>query len=115
MRKRQLVDEGTFYYRVIPFSLKNVRAIYQRKVTKVFKGLIGKNIVAFVDDILVKSLLFKQHLKDLKTVFTMLRKYKIKLNPTKYVFGIKVKIFLGFIVSKNGIELNPKNGIDIDK
>lgn len=56
-------------------------------VTRVFKGLLGRNMEAYVDDMLMKSLSFEQHIKDLEEVFTILRKYKIKLNSSKYVFS----------------------------
>lgn len=61
---------------------------------------------AYVNDMLVKNISFEQHLKDLEKVFTILRKYRMKLNPKKCVFGMKLRKFLGFIVSKNGIEPN---------
>lgn len=78
-------------------------------VTKVFKGLTGKNIKAYVDDMLVKNVLFEQHLKSLEEVFVMLRKHPMKLNLAKCVFDIKARKFLGFMLSKNGIESNTKN------
>lgn len=77
-------------------------------VTKIFKGLIGRNIKAYVDDIMVKSLSFKQYLKDLKKVFIVVKKYKMKLNSVKNMLNIKAGKLLSFIVSKNGIEPNPK-------
>lgn len=48
-----------FCYKVMPFGLKNADAIYQRMVTKVFRGLIGRNIEVYVDGILVKNISFK--------------------------------------------------------
>lgn len=48
-------------------------------------------------------------MKDLKEVFTVLRNYKMKLNPERCVFGIKAGKFLGLMVSRNGIEPKPKN------
>lgn len=62
-------------------------------VTKVFKRLIGRDIEAYVYDMLVKSLLFEQHLRDLEEVFALLRKYWMKLNPAKCVFNIKLRSF----------------------
>lgn len=55
----------TFYYKVMPFSLKNAKATYQKMVTKLFKGLIGRNMKVYIDDILVKNLSFEQYMKDL--------------------------------------------------
>lgn len=75
-----MTDKGTFYYKVIPFSMKNIGAIYKKMVTKIFKELIGRNMKVYMDDMLIKSLSFKQHLRNLEEVFTILRKYQIKLN-----------------------------------
>lgn len=61
-----VINNGTFYYRVMLFGLKNAIAMYQMMVTKVFKGLIGRNMEAYIDNMLVKNLSFEQHLKDLK-------------------------------------------------
>lgn len=47
------------------FGLKNARATYQWIVKKVFKNQIGRNMKAYVDDMLVKSMTFDKHLQDL--------------------------------------------------
>lgn len=84
----------------IPFSLKNIGTIYQRMVTKVFRGLIGRNMEVYVDNILVKGHSFEQYLKDLMEIFEVLRAHKMRLNSAKFVFGIKAKKVFGFMVSK---------------
>jgi len=63
---------------------------------------------AYVDDMLVKNMTFKQHLKDLEKVFVFLNKCEIKLNPSKYVFTIREGKFLGFLVRRKEIEPNPE-------
>ena len=62
----------------------------------------------YVDDMLVKSRSSKNHIIDLDKIFNILRKYKIKLNPTKYTFRVTSEKLLGFLVSRRGIEANPK-------
>ena len=61
----------------------------------------------YVDDMLVKSLDKKKHMDDLQKTFDTLRRYNIKLNPSKCAFGVSSSKFLGFMVSHRGIELNP--------
>lgn len=73
-------------------------------VMKVFKGLTGRNTEAYVDNILVKSHSFEQRLRDLHKVFGVLKAYRMKLNPTKCMFGMKMEKFLGLMVSMNGIK-----------
>ena len=60
----------------------------------------------YVNDMLVKSKDEANHLDDLKETFSTLRKYNMKLNPTKCVFIVASWKFLGFMVSQQGIEAN---------
>ncbi|KAL0455175.1 UNVERIFIED_CONTAM: hypothetical protein Slati_0856700 [Sesamum latifolium] len=99
--------EGTFCYVAIPFSLKNAGATYQRLVDKIFCPQIGRNVEVYVDDMLVKSKKAADHVKDLEETFSVLRKYKLKLNPAKCTFGVQGGCFLGFMVTQKGIEANP--------
>ena len=62
----------------------------------------------YVDDIIIKSQESEQHAKDLERILDTLDRYKIKLNPDKCVFRVKVEKFLGFMISHRGIEENPK-------
>nr|XP_023887399.1 uncharacterized protein LOC111999501 [Quercus suber] len=69
--------------------------------------MIGRNVEVYVDDMLVKSLDEGSHLDDLQETFETLRRYKMKLNPSKCAFGVSSGKFLGFMVSERGIEANP--------
>ena len=62
-----------------------------------------------MDDMLVKSTREMQHSDDLQETFDTLRQYKMKLNPSKCVFGVASGKFLGFMVSQRGIKANPDN------
>jgi hypothetical protein len=74
-----------------------------------FHDQIGRNVEVYVDDMLVKSKKDEDHLIDLKETFQTLRRYNMKLNPAKCVFGVSSGKFLGFMVSQRGIEANPEN------
>ena len=69
-------------------GLKTVGATYQRLVNKMFKDQIGKIMELYVDDMLVKSLKTEEHIWNLKKTFDILRRYKMKLNPSKCAFGV---------------------------
>ena len=103
-----ITDKGIYCYKVMPFGLKNAGATYQRLVNKVFKNQIGRNMEVYVDDMLVKTSEENDHLEDLKEAFDNLRRHQMKLNPTKCAFGVTAGKFLGFLVSKHGIEANPE-------
>ncbi|KAL0426583.1 UNVERIFIED_CONTAM: hypothetical protein Slati_2833100 [Sesamum latifolium] len=102
-----ITSEGTFCYVAMPFGLKNAGATYQRLVDKIFRPQIGRNLEVYVDDMLVKSKKAADHVKDLEETFSVLRKYKLKLNPAKCAFGVQGGRFLGFMVTQRGIEANP--------
>ncbi|KAL0282513.1 UNVERIFIED_CONTAM: Retrovirus-related Pol polyprotein from transposon [Sesamum radiatum] len=84
-----ITSESTFYYVAMPFGLKNAGATNQRLVDKIFHPQIGRNVEVYVDGMLVKSKKTEEHVKDLEETFSILRKYKLKLNPAKCVFGVQ--------------------------
>ncbi len=72
-----------------------------------FHDQIGRNVEVYVDYMLVKSKKEDVHVDDLRETFQTLRKYQMKLNPSKCAFGVYSGKFLGFMVSQRGIEANP--------
>ncbi|KAL0458483.1 UNVERIFIED_CONTAM: hypothetical protein Slati_0475500 [Sesamum latifolium] len=99
-----ITSEGTFWYVAMPFGLKNAGATYQRLVDKIFHPQIGRNVEVYVDDMLVKIKKAEEHVKDLEDTFSVLRKYKLKLNPAKCAFGVQGGRFLGFIEAPSASE-----------
>lgn len=71
-----------------------------------FKEQLGKTMEVYIDDMVVKSKLRKDHSSHLEETFRVLTNYGMKLNPTKCAFGVSSGQFLGYIVSKRGIEPN---------
>ena len=67
---------------------------------ELFQEQIGRNVHAYVDDVVIKSQKADSLIADLIETFDNLRKYKMKLNPTKCVFGVPAGKLLGFIVSE---------------
>ena len=102
-----VTSQGLFCYKVMPFGLKNVSAMYQRLMNKIFAHQIGRNVQVYVDDMLLKSRREDDHLDGLKETFDTLRSYNMKLNPSKCAFGVIIGKFLWFMVSQRGIKVNP--------
>ena len=92
----------------MPFGLKSAQATYQRCAQNCLHNQIGRNVHAYVDDIVVKSRKAETLIADLKETFYNLWVYKMMLNPDKCVFGVSTGKLLGFLVSNRGIEANPK-------
>lgn len=84
-----ITDERVFYYKVMPFKLKNVGVMYQRLVSEIFKDILGSTVEIYVDDMVVKSRSLEEHLEDIRRVFDTLDKAGMKLNPKKCTFRIK--------------------------
>ena len=64
-----IIEWGTYYYRVMPFGLKNSSTTYQRATTKLFHDMMHKDIEVYVDDIIVKSRDRVDHWAALKRFF----------------------------------------------
>ena len=73
-----------------------------------FKEQLGRTVEVYIDDMLVKSLKALDHVKHLRQCFDVLNKYNMKLNPAKCTFGVTSRESLGYVVTKRGIEANPK-------
>ena len=98
---------GTFCYKVMPFGLKNAGATYQKAMVTLFHDMIHKEIEVYVDDLIAKSQKDESHVENLQKLFKRLRKFQLKLNPTKCTFGATSGKLIGFIVSKKGIKVDP--------
>jgi hypothetical protein len=97
-----------FCYTKMTFGLKNEGATYQKCVHRILESQIGRNVEAYIDDILVKSEKREDLRDDLKETFDNLRKSKMMLNPKKCVFDVSSDKLLGYMVSFRGIDTNPK-------
>ena len=75
-------------------------------MTRMFESQLGKNIEIYIDDMVVKSKIVLEHLGDLRTIFEILRKYKLRLNASKCLFGVGSGKYLGYMVTHRGIKVN---------
>ncbi|GJR98356.1 reverse transcriptase domain-containing protein [Tanacetum coccineum] len=100
--------QGTYCYTKMPFGLKNAGATYQRLVDSTFQSQIGRNLEAYVDDMVIKSKDEKILLADIAETFDNLKKINMKLNPKKCSFGVEEGKFLGYMVTSEGIRANPR-------
>jgi hypothetical protein len=91
----------------MPEGLKNAGGSFSRMTAKVLCLQIGRNVLTYVDVIIVKSTMQENHIADLQETFANFRKAGLKLNPEKCVFGVKKGKCHGCLVSTKGIEANP--------
>ena len=98
---------GTYCFTRMPEGLKNAGQSFSRMSSKVLGPQLRRNVLAYVDDIVVTSAERKNHVADLAETFANLRKANLSLNPEKCIFGVDKGKVLGCIVSTKGIEANP--------
>jgi hypothetical protein len=99
---------SVFCYQVMPFSLKNAGATYQRMMPNCLESQIGCNIQVYIDNVVITMRKEESLISDLAETFDNLNRYKLKLNLTKCSFSVSAGQLLGFLVSARGIEANPK-------
>ena len=80
-----------------------------------FRGLIHNYVVVYLDDVIIYSKKWKDHLSTLKQVFERCKKLNISLNPKKSIFAVTEGKLLGFIVSKEGMIIDPEHVEAISK
>ncbi|GKC83808.1 reverse transcriptase domain-containing protein [Tanacetum coccineum] len=100
-------SHGVYCYTKMPFGLKNVGATYQRLVDKAFDSQVGRNIKVYVDDLVIKIHTEAEMLRDIDETFHTLRKINMKLNPKKCTFWAVEGMFLGYMISPEGIKPYP--------
>jgi hypothetical protein len=101
-----ITPSGTYCYLRMPEGLKNAGESFSRMTAKVLHSQISRNVLTYVDDIIVKSTKQENHVADLHETFVNFRQAGLQLNLEKYVFGVKKGKFLGCLVSTKGIEAN---------
>ena len=102
-----ITEWGTYYYKVMPFGLKNVGATYQRTTTSLFHDMMHKEVEVYIDDMMVKSKIREGDFEALDKFLARLEKYNLRLNPKKCIFRVTSRKLLGHIVSERGIEVDP--------
>ena len=98
---------GTFKYLRLPMGLKTSPNTMQLLMDKVLKGLTFKSCLSYLDDLIITSSTFQNHLSEVSEVFSRLRDANLKIGPKKCSFAQTKCIFLGHEVSKEGVHPPP--------
>ena len=98
---------GLFDFLVMPFGLTNAPATFQRLMDLVLAGLTWIECMVYLDDIIIFSPTWHEHLKRLENVFNRLREYKLKAKMSKCQFGRREIKYLGHVLSAKGIATDP--------
>jgi hypothetical protein len=98
---------GLYEYLVMSFGLTNAPAYFMYLMNSVFMPELDKFVIMFIDDILIYLENEKDHAEHLRIVLTRLRDHQLYVKFSKCEFWLKTVPFLGYVLSENGISVNP--------
>ena len=99
---------GHYEFLVMPFGLTNAPAVFMALMNKVFQPYLDKFVIVFIDDILVYSRDEEEHANHLRLVLQTLREKQLYAKFNKCEFWLDQVVFLGHIVSGEGIKVDSK-------
>ncbi|KAK3569659.1 hypothetical protein QTP86_002643 [Hemibagrus guttatus] len=95
---------GHYEYCVMPFDLTNAPAMFQALINEVFRDLLGRGVIAYIDDILVYSTSMEEHVRQVREVLARLQKHHLYIKLEKCEFHRPMVTFLGYVISHQGVE-----------
>src|SRR6266511_941893 len=103
---------GLFEFNVMPFGLKNAPPTFQRMMNEILKDWLDEFVVVYIDDIMIYSKTFEEHLKHIEKILKKLKEVNLMLKLSKCKWGERNIEFLGHVVGNDGLKPDPRK---IDK
>ncbi|KAK3549364.1 hypothetical protein QTP70_035069 [Hemibagrus guttatus] len=97
---------GHYEYLVMPFGLTNAPAVFQSLINEVFQDILGKWVIAYIDDILVYSTSLEEHVHHVWAVLSRLQQNHLYVKPEKCEFHRTTITFLGYVISQQGVKMD---------
>ncbi|KAK8771557.1 hypothetical protein V5799_025197 [Amblyomma americanum] len=102
-----VTPDGLYEFKVLPFGLCSAPAIFQRMMDTVLAGLKWQTCLVYLDDVVIFSSSFEQHLQRLRIVLQALQSAQLTIKPEKCHFAFEELRFLGHVVSAQGVLPDP--------
>eukprot|EP01117_Protostelium_nocturnum_P013214 TRINITY_DN4915_c0_g1_i4.p1 TRINITY_DN4915_c0_g1~~TRINITY_DN4915_c0_g1_i4.p1 ORF type:complete len:1172 (+),score=124.10 TRINITY_DN4915_c0_g1_i4:812-4327(+) len=103
-----ITREGLYEWNVMPMGLTNAPASFQRMMNHMINGISFEWAMVYLDDLIIYSKSWEEHLTHLEEIFTRMRKLKLRAKVSKCKFAFHEMKYLGHIVSKDGIRADPE-------
>ncbi|CAG2197363.1 unnamed protein product [Mytilus edulis] len=101
-----ITHDNLYQFKRMPYGLNNACQSFQSLMTQVLRGLTWKHCLVYVDDVIIWSEDFDSHLQHLDLIFQRLKQANLKLRPNKCDFAKSEILYLGHIISKEGIKVD---------
>src|ERR1043165_9153975 len=98
---------GHYEYSVMPFGVTNAPGVFMEYMNRIFHPYLDKFVVVFIDDNLIYSKSDEEHAEHLRVVLELLKEKKLYAKLSKCEFWLEEVSFLGHVISKNGIDVDP--------
>ncbi|KAL4103382.1 hypothetical protein QTP88_018759 [Uroleucon formosanum] len=101
-------NQGHWHFKKMAMGLKTSPCSFQRLMNNVMAGIVGIKCLVYLDDIIIYGKGLLDHNEKLRDVFERLRNHNLKIQPTKCEFLKQQCMYLGHIISENGIRPDPE-------
>ena len=102
-----ITHKGLYEFNVMPYGLTNAPATFQRLMDIVLAGLKWQCCLVYIDDVIIYSPTFEQHLIDLEKVFQTLKEANLTLKASKCCFCRREMKYLGHVITQEGVKPDP--------
>ena len=109
-----VTHQGQYQFKRMPFGLKTAPIAYQMVMQHIFRNINWKYLIIYVDDLIIYSDTFNNHISHLSQVMSKLVEAKLTLKPSKCMFGVESVKYLGHVLSRDGISMDKSKVEDIN-
>ncbi|KAK3505820.1 hypothetical protein QTP70_019745, partial [Hemibagrus guttatus] len=97
---------GHYEYLVMPFGLTNAPVVFQSLISGVFQDILGKWVIAYINDILVYSTPLEEHVRHVQEVLSKLQRHRLFVKPKKCEFHQSTMLFLAYVITRQRVEMD---------